>query len=83
MPVTATAITLQTALRDVDLARDVDPGRDPCLQLLYHCSLGKTTVADAVAHAQRIQPACAETLCAFLYPHGSHDLKKTASNRSN
>lgn len=61
MPVTATAITLQTALRDDDLARD------PCIQLLYHCSLGKTTAADAVAHAERLQPACTDTLRAFLH----------------
>ena len=61
MPVTATAMTLQTALRDHDIARD------PCLQLLYHCSLGKTTVADAVAHAERLQPACTTTLHAFLH----------------
>ena len=77
MPVTATAITLQTALRDVDITRD------SCLRLLYNCSLGKTTVVEAVAHAHRIQPACTDTLRAFLHPRGSHDLKKTAPSRSN
>ena len=61
MSAIATAMALQTALHNVDLASD------PCLQLLYHCSLGKTTVADAVAHAERLQPACTRTLRAFLH----------------
>lgn len=61
MPVTATAMALQTALRDHDNARD------PCLKLLYHCSLGKTTVADAVVHAERLQPECETTICSFLH----------------
>ena len=67
----------------LDPLRDHDLAHDSCLHLLYQCSLGKTTVADTVAHVQRIQPACTDTLHAFLYPCGSHDLKKNAPGRSN
>lgn len=58
-----TVATVQASLRTHDLARD------PCLALLYHCSLGKSATDSAlvaVHHVERIQPACVDKVRVWL-----------------